>query len=218
MPLYENGIGMWRRATPSSVIPKSTLVKPERGDSQYGGLSGHSCHGLNRSPHASETQREPRRSKHTGRHRLQSNMSIIQRGIRDHAPLRLGQRYIVEFWRSRQLSLRKCVVAEMLFESLHLKNLLSFRDMEVPLRPLNVLIGPNATGKSNLIKALAVLKATPDDLAGFLRRNGPISDWIWKGDSVHHSVSNSAELVAVLHNPSGGTRLKNDSTTTSGSP
>ena len=92
----------------------------------------------------------------------------------------------------------------MLFESLHLKNLLSFRDTEVPLGPLNVLIGPNATGKSNLIEALAVLKATPDDLAGFLRRNGPIGDWIWKGDSVHHSGSNSAELVAVLHNPSGG--------------
>ena len=92
----------------------------------------------------------------------------------------------------------------MLFESLHLRNLLSFRDMEIALGPLNVLIGSNATGKSNLLEALAVLKATPEDLAGFLRRNGPIGDWVWKGASVHQSASNTAELAAVLDNPSGG--------------
>ena len=92
----------------------------------------------------------------------------------------------------------------MLFESLHLANLLSFRDTEIDLGPLNVLIGPNATGKSNLLEALAVLKATPEDLSGFLRLNGPVSDWIWKGSSSHRPTSNSAELVAVLDNPSGG--------------
>ena len=92
----------------------------------------------------------------------------------------------------------------MLFESLHLTNLLSFRDTEVDLGPLNILIGPNASGKSNLLEALAVLQATPEDLAGFLRRNGPVSDWVWKGSSSHRPASNSATLVAVLDNPYGG--------------
>lgn len=92
----------------------------------------------------------------------------------------------------------------MLFKSSHLKNLLSFRDTEVSLGSLNVLIGPNASGKSNLIEALALLQALPTDLAGFFRRNGPILDWIWKGDiSPSETRASIAEIVAVLENPRG---------------
>ena len=39
----------------------------------------------------------------------------------------------------------------MLLQSIKLTNLLSFRDAELELRALNVLIGPNASGKSNLM-------------------------------------------------------------------
>ena len=92
---------------------------------------------------------------------------------------------------------------EMLFESLRLRNILSFRDTKINLGPLNVLIGSNATGKSNLIEAIALLKAAPEDLAGFLRRNGPVADWIWKGETVSWDASNAAELVSVLFNPAG---------------
>ena len=90
---------------------------------------------------------------------------------------------------------------EMLFHSLHLKNVLSFKDAEAALAPLNVVIGPNASGKSNLIEALSLLQAVPDDLARFFRLNGPILDWIWKGDADPEATLPLAEITAVLENP-----------------
>ena len=92
---------------------------------------------------------------------------------------------------------------EMLFHSLHLKNVLSFKDAEVALAPLNVVIGANASGKSNLIEAFSLLQAVPDDLAKFFRINGPILDWIWKGDAESGAALPLAEITAVLENPGG---------------
>ena len=40
-------------------------------------------------------------------------------------------------------------------EKVHIKNILSLRDVELPLKPLTVLVGPNASGKSNVLNALA---------------------------------------------------------------
>ena len=44
-----------------------------------------------------------------------------------------------------------------------LENLLSFGpgDLPLELENLNILIGPNAAGKSNLIEALSLMRATP---------------------------------------------------------
>ena len=70
----------------------------------------------------------------------------------------------------------------MLIKSLHLKNILSFRDTKLDLQPLNVLIGANGSGKSNLIDVIALLQAVPGDLPSFFRRHGPISNWVWKGE------------------------------------
>ena len=91
----------------------------------------------------------------------------------------------------------------MLFNLLHLKNVLSFRDAEVHLAPLNVVIGPNASGKSNLIEAFSLLQAVPDDFARFFRINGPILDWIWKGDAESEAAPPLAEITAVLENLEG---------------
>ena len=91
----------------------------------------------------------------------------------------------------------------MLFHSLNLKNVLSFRDAEIALAPLNVVIGPNASGKSNLIEAVSLLQAVPDDLARFFRINGPILDWIWKGGTESGAALPLAEITAVLENPEG---------------
>ena len=91
----------------------------------------------------------------------------------------------------------------MLFHSLDIKNMLSFRDVKIELGPLNVLIGPNASGKSNLIETFALLQAVPADLAGFFRRNGPIDDWLWKGDLAPGAVSQVVEVTATLDNPRG---------------
>jgi predicted ATPase len=50
------------------------------------------------------------------------------------------------------------------------------------LRPLNVLIGANASGKSNLIEAFELLRVMPTNLADAIREGGGPAEWIWKGD------------------------------------
>lgn len=52
--------------------------------------------------------------------------------------------------------------------SIELKNILSYgpEGVKLELEPLNVLIGPNASGKSNLIQALRLLQAAPRDIKG----------------------------------------------------
>ncbi|HEX6912976.1 MAG TPA: AAA family ATPase, partial [Longimicrobium sp.] len=54
----------------------------------------------------------------------------------------------------------------------------------VDLLPLNVLIGPNASGKSNLLEALAILRATADDLHSAVREGGGFSEYLWKGHTL----------------------------------
>ena len=66
---------------------------------------------------------------------------------------------------------------------LRMGGLLSFPpDMEFfELQPLNVLIGPNAAGKTNFIEVLELLRATPVDFAGAIRAGGGALEWGWKG-------------------------------------
>ena len=68
-------------------------------------------------------------------------------------------------------------------QTIRLENILSFGPdtPELPLEPLNVLIGPNASGKSNLIEALAILQAAPSDIQEPIREGGGIRNWLWKG-------------------------------------
>ena len=42
-------------------------------------------------------------------------------------------------------------------EQVHIENHLSLRDVTLPLKPLTVLVGPNASGKSNILSALRLL-------------------------------------------------------------
>jgi len=43
-------------------------------------------------------------------------------------------------------------------EKVHIKNFLSLRNVELPFKPLTVLVGPNASGKSNVLNALRFFK------------------------------------------------------------
>ncbi|ANE54351.1 MULTISPECIES: AAA family ATPase [Methylomonas] len=70
----------------------------------------------------------------------------------------------------------------MFLEKIRLKNLLSFQDETIDLKPLNILIGHNGSGKSNLIEAIGLLQSTPRGIAGSIREGGGVvDDWIWKG-------------------------------------
>lgn len=84
--------------------------------------------------------------------------------------------------------------------SIRLKNLLSYGSQgeTLELEPLNVLIGPNASGKSNLIEAISLLAAAPKDLLSPIRRGGGVGEWIWKGETLSFPI---AELEATLAYP-----------------
>ena len=88
-----------------------------------------------------------------------------------------------------------------LIRTLHLQNLLSFgpESEEITLEPLNVLIGPNASGKSNLIESMAILRATPKDLTGPIREGGGIGEWLWKGGK----TIPTAKVEATVSYPEG---------------
>ena len=85
--------------------------------------------------------------------------------------------------------------------TIRLQNFLSYgsEGEEIELQPLNVLIGPNASGKSNLIEAIGLLKATPTDLTVPIRKGGGIREWLWKGEK----EAPIADIEATLEYPQG---------------
>jgi len=94
----------------------------------------------------------------------------------------------------------------MLIHSMKLTNFLSYGDSQEPLelRKLNVLIGANGSGKSNLIEALELLRATPKDLLKPVRDGGGVQDWLWKGGERNPI----AEIEAVVSFPAGPVPLR----------
>ena len=65
-------------------------------------------------------------------------------------------------------------------EKIHIKNYRSLRNVTLPIKPLTVLVGPNASGKSNTLRSLGLLNSmlkfeTPPPKADFLR------ELLWAG-------------------------------------
>ena len=87
-----------------------------------------------------------------------------------------------------------------LIEKIRLRNILSFgdKDEEITLEPLNIIIGQNASGKSNLVDVIKLLRSLPQEkgLANFISQNGGISEWIWKGEK----KSKPTKVEVFIHN------------------
>ncbi|MFO7539098.1 MAG: AAA family ATPase [Chloroflexota bacterium] len=90
-----------------------------------------------------------------------------------------------------------------LIHTINIKNLLSFgpNTGELGLESLNVLIGPNASGKSNVIEALDLLQATADDLTEPIRGGGGINEWLWKGKGIGKTPTAELEVTVNNHSP-----------------
>lgn len=72
-----------------------------------------------------------------------------------------------------------------LIEKIKLRNILSFGDKgeEITLEPLNIIIGQNASGKSNLVDVIKLLRSLPQEgkFDEFINESGEITQWIWNG-------------------------------------
>ena len=68
-------------------------------------------------------------------------------------------------------------------EQIHIKNFLSLRNVTLPLKPLTILVGPNASGKSNVLNALYSLKSMMTDEK--LPQVELIQSYLWAGKVNH---------------------------------
>src|SRR5258706_983898 len=93
--------------------------------------------------------------------------------------------------------------ANRLIKSIRLRNFLSYGATGEPieLSPLNVIIGANCSGKSNLLEAIDVLRATPSDVTQPIRTGGGVEDYLWKGTQAKNPPK--AEIEATIYYPEG---------------
>lgn len=86
----------------------------------------------------------------------------------------------------------------MLIRNLKISRLLSFgpAGIDLPMRPLNVLIGPNGCGKSNFIEVLNLLRYAPVRFDSPIMTGGGVKEWLWKGKGAE--ADRFAEIEVVL--------------------
>lgn len=85
------------------------------------------------------------------------------------------------------------------------KNFLSFGpdNTGIELKALNLLIGPNGCGKSNLIEAISLMRSAPKELREVTRKGGGVTEWIWKGGK-----TTPASVDCVVTNPKSAMPLR----------
>jgi len=96
-------------------------------------------------------------------------------------------------------------------EKVRIRNYLSLRDVELPLKPLTVLVGPNASGKSNALEALELLrkmmKAEEPPPANFIKNR------LWAGGAESMSfqleagINKKKSFYTVELKPEEGNRI-----------
>ena len=82
-----------------------------------------------------------------------------------------------------------------LIQTIWPRGLLSFAPETPPVQlgMLNVLIGPNSSGKSNLIDVVRLIRSLPTDLQAVVRRGGGPRSWLWEGE-----VTGTAQLDMTI--------------------
>lgn len=76
-------------------------------------------------------------------------------------------------------------------EKVHIKNFLSLRNVKFPLKPLTILVGPNASGKSNVLESLRLLKWM---LIDQLPLTGPLRGFFWGGEAKRITFQSEAKV------------------------
>lgn len=89
-------------------------------------------------------------------------------------------------------------------QSLKINNLLSFGpdSPAIELGPLNVIIGANGSGKSNLFDVLALLKNAPGRFDQPIIDSGcPLSEWFWKSSKNETQLANIVAVITLEQYP-----------------
>lgn len=94
----------------------------------------------------------------------------------------------------------------VLIKHLRPQNLLSFGPdfPGIDLGPLNVLIGANGSGKSNLLQAIGLLQAMPNDLQRFFNSGGGFSRWFYSASKEEYllitaNLENNVSRSTITH-------------------
>ena len=76
------------------------------------------------------------------------------------------------------------MITRPLIKSVAPKGILSFGPDTPPLQlgMLNVLIGPNASGKSNLLDVFELVRKIPTDIQSMVQSGGGARSWLWEND------------------------------------
>lgn len=99
-------------------------------------------------------------------------------------------------------------------EKIRIRNYLSLHDVELPLKPLTVLVGPNASGKSNVLEALELLRK-------MMKAEDPppinfIKDRLWAGGAeimslqFEANINNKKSFYIVELKPEEGNRVSKE--------
>ena len=95
-----------------------------------------------------------------------------------------------------------------LLSEIRISGLKSIKDASVQLGPINILVGPNGGGKTNLLTALRMLGEIRDQrLAAFVAEHGGASNMLHYGPKTTPAMSIGFDLLA-----DDGERLKYDAT------
>lgn len=83
-----------------------------------------------------------------------------------------------------------------MIETLKVQNYKSLKNIEIPLRPLTVLVGPNAAGKSNILDCLTFLSEiakyrNPVDFTNRFNERGGYINTVWGGRKDTHISINT---------------------------
>ncbi len=106
----------------------------------------------------------------------------------------------------RRFEICPITTSPVLIRQLVPKNFLSFGpdNSGIELQALNLFIGPNGSGKLNLIEAISLMRSAPKELRDVTQKGGGVAEWIWKGDpksvaKVEWIVTYPKELKPLRH-------------------
>lgn len=95
--------------------------------------------------------------------------------------------------------------SKVFIKKLSFENFLSFEETSIELGSLNVCVGPNASGKSNLLDAVLILSSLPKNLGQTIDSLGSVKELVWKG-----SYQKSANGINILAEFDGFSRFSGE--------